>query len=31
VARWPAGDEYVRRATSPTSVGDPEPFSDLLG
>jgi hypothetical protein len=31
VARWPAGVEFVRRATSPTSVGNPEPFSDLLG
>ena len=31
VARWPAGIEFVRRATSPTSVGDPEPVSDLLG
>jgi Pyridoxamine 5'-phosphate oxidase len=30
VARWPAGVEFVRRATSPTSVGDPEPVSDLL-
>jgi len=31
VARWPAGVEFVRRATSPTSVGDPEPVRDLLG
>jgi hypothetical protein len=31
VARGPAGVEFVRRATSPTSVGDPEPVSDLLG
>ncbi len=30
VARWPAGVEFVRRATSPTSVGDPEPVRDLL-
>jgi hypothetical protein len=30
VARWPAGVEFVRRATSPTSVGDPEPVADLL-
>lgn len=30
VARWPAGIEFVRRATSPTSVGDPEPVRDLL-
>ena len=30
VARWPAGVEFVRRATSPTSVGAPEPVTDLL-
>ena len=30
VARWPAGAEFVRRATSPTSVGEPEPIVDLL-
>jgi len=30
VARWPAGIEFVRPETSPTSVGDPEPVSDLL-
>jgi hypothetical protein len=30
VARWPAGVEFVRRATSATSVGEPEPRSDLL-
>jgi hypothetical protein len=30
VARWPAGVEFVRRATSPTSVGDPEPIAELL-
>jgi hypothetical protein len=30
VARWPAGIEFVRRATSPTSVGEPEPVVDLL-
>jgi hypothetical protein len=30
VARWPAGIEFVRRATSPTSVGHPEPVTDLL-
>lgn len=28
--RWPAGQEFVRRGTSPTSVGKPEPVSDLL-
>jgi hypothetical protein len=31
VARWPARVEFVRRATSATSVGDPEPLSDLFG
>jgi len=30
VARWPAGIEFIRRATSPTSVGDPEPVANLL-
>jgi hypothetical protein len=30
VTRWPAGIESVRRATSPTSVGEPEPHADLL-
>jgi len=30
VAMWPPGREFVRRATSPTSVGEPEPASDLL-
>ena len=30
VTRWPAGIEFVRRATSPTSVGKPEPCVDLL-
>jgi hypothetical protein len=30
VARWPAGVEFVRRAMSPTSVGDPEPITQLL-
>jgi hypothetical protein len=30
VARWPAGVEFVRRETSPTSVGEPEPVTDLL-
>jgi hypothetical protein len=30
VARWPPGDEQVRRGTSATSVGDPEPWSELL-
>ena len=31
VARWPAGIEFVRRETSPTSVGEPQPIVDLLG
>lgn len=30
VARWPPGQEFVRRATSDTSVGDPEPVHDLI-
>jgi hypothetical protein len=30
VTRWPAGREFVRRGTSATSVGQPEPVSDLL-
>jgi hypothetical protein len=30
VTRWPAGREFVRRGTSATSVGKPEPVSDLL-
>jgi hypothetical protein len=30
VAVWPPGRELIRRATSPTSVGEPEPVSDLL-
>jgi hypothetical protein len=30
VARWPARVEFLRRATSATSVGDPEPMSDLF-
>jgi hypothetical protein len=30
VTRWPAREEFVRRATSPTSVGEPEPVSDLF-
>jgi Pyridoxamine 5'-phosphate oxidase len=31
VTRWPAGVEFVRRGTSATSQGPPEPISDLLG
>jgi hypothetical protein len=30
VARWPAGQEYVRPATTPTSLGPPEPVRRLL-
>jgi pyridoxamine 5'-phosphate oxidase-like protein len=30
LARWPAGEEFVRRGTTATSVGDPEPLDDLL-
>jgi hypothetical protein len=30
VSRWPAREEFVRRGTSATSLGDPEPFSELL-
>jgi Pyridoxamine 5'-phosphate oxidase len=31
VAMWPAGKEFVRRGTSATSVGAPEPIGDVLG
>jgi hypothetical protein len=31
VARWPPGKEFVRRTTSPTSVGAEEPVLDLFG
>jgi len=30
VAMWPPGREFIRRATSATSVGDPEPVNDLI-
>jgi hypothetical protein len=30
VTRWPSGTEFVRRGTSATSVGPPEPMRDLL-
>jgi len=30
VTRWPTREEYLRPATSPTSVGEPEPLADLL-
>jgi hypothetical protein len=31
VVRWPAGQEYVRPSTSPTSLGPPQPVQRLLG
>jgi hypothetical protein len=30
VTRWPRAREFVRRGTSATSVGEPEPIHDLL-
>jgi hypothetical protein len=30
VARWPPGREFIRRGTSATSVGEPEPASGIL-
>lgn len=30
VATWPPGREFIRRATSPTSAGNPEPASGVL-
>ena len=30
VARWPPPREFIRRATSATSVGEPEPVRDIL-
>jgi len=30
VAMWPPAREFIRRGTSATSVGDPEPVRDLL-
>ncbi len=30
VAQWPPGREYVRRGTTPTSLGQPEPRTDVL-
>ncbi len=30
VAMWPPGREFIRRATTPTSVGDPESVTDLI-
>ncbi|HUA44886.1 MAG TPA: hypothetical protein VMA77_06645 [Solirubrobacteraceae bacterium] len=31
MSRWPSKREFVRRGTSPTSLGDPEPYRDLFG
>jgi hypothetical protein len=31
VARWPAGQEYVRPSTTATSLGPPQPVRRLLG
>ena len=31
VTQWPPGREYVRRGTTPTSLGQPEPCTDVLG
>jgi hypothetical protein len=31
VARWPAGEEFVRRGTTATSLGEPQRHHDLLG
>jgi hypothetical protein len=30
VTRWPGGGEFVRRGTSATTLGSPEPHQDLL-
>ena len=30
VTHWPPGREYVRRGTTPTSLGRPEPRTDVL-
>jgi hypothetical protein len=30
VAMWPPGREFIRRATSATSVGDPQPVREVL-
>jgi len=30
VTRWPPGHEFVRRGTGATTVGEPEPYQDLL-
>ncbi len=30
VAMWPPGREFIRCGTTSTSVGDPEPVSDII-
>ncbi len=30
VVRWPAGEEFIRRGTSATTVGEPEPIRRIL-
>ncbi len=30
VARWPAGEEYLRLSLTPTTLGPPEPVRRLL-
>lgn len=30
MTRWPSKREFVRRGTSPTSLGDPQPYHDLF-
>ena len=30
VTQWPPGREYVRNGTTPTSLGPPEPRTDVL-
>jgi hypothetical protein len=30
VARWPAGEEYLRPSLTPTSLGPPQPVMQLL-
>jgi hypothetical protein len=30
VTTWPPGEEFVRRGTTATSVGEPQPFHELL-
>lgn len=30
ITRWPGKREFVRRGTSDTSLGDPQPYQDLL-